>query len=412
MNVRFEHPLPATPGDVFEHAAASGVLESIAAVDRLMAALSGVRARLVDHAHELVRADERARPGAASRAARDERARQTMVTELAPLLRVTPAAAARLVAESRVLVGSLPGTLEGLSAGDFSYRHAQTIVDAATLLPEEGIPAFETAVLSEAKRLNTARFADRVRRIRELAHPESLTTRRARQFDRRSVGVEPGADGMAWLTAYLPAETAVAIDDRLDRLAASLRSPAEQRSFAQLRTDAFCDLLLRGELAGPGRGIRAQVLVTVPVLTLLGGDEPASLEGYGPIPPEVARLLAAASSGFTRLLTHPETGVVLSVGRDRYAVPAGMRLWLRARDETCRGLGCGRRASSSDLDHGHAWAEGGTTSADNLAHLCRGDHTRKHTLGWRMQHLPGGTIRWTSPMGRTYLTEPSAVMRT
>ena len=52
------------------------------------------------------------------------------------------------------------------------------------------------------------------------------------------------------------------------------------------------------------------------------------------------------------------------------------------------------------------------TSVDNLAHLCRGDHTRKHRLGWRMDHLPGGTSRWTSPIGRTYLTEPSTVMRT
>lgn len=218
---------------------------------------------------------------------------------------------------------------------------------------------------------------------------------------------------MAWLTAYLPAESAVAIDDRLDQLAASLRDPHDLRTFTQLRADAFCDVMLRGEVDGIRRGIRANVLVTVPVLTLLGhDDEPAELEGYGPIPADVARALAADSTGFTRLLTHPETGVVLSVGRDRYTVPAGLRLWLRARDETCRMVGCGRRASVSDVDHGHAWADGGTTSGDNLAHLCRGDHTRKHTLGWRMKHLAGGTIRWRSPMGRTYLTEPSTVMRT
>jgi hypothetical protein len=29
-----------------------------------------------------------------------------------------------------------------------------------------------------------------------------------------------------------------------------------------------------------------------------------------------------------------------------------------------------------------------------------------------MTHLPGGTIRWTSPFGRSYLSEPSTVMRT
>jgi hypothetical protein len=82
------------------------------------------------------------------------------------------------------------------------------------------------------------------------------------------------------------------------------------------------------------------------------------------------------------------------------------------RDETCRAVGCGRRAARCDIDHGQAWSKGGRTSADNLTHLCRGDHTRKHRLGWRMTHLPGGVIRWASPFGRSYLTEPATVMRT
>jgi hypothetical protein len=389
------------------------LLDAVADVERLLASLTGVRAKLVAQAYAAVLAEEAPRSATRSRAATAEVARQTLVSELAPLLRITGAAAAQLVGESRTLVGTLPRTLDDLSSGAISYRAAQVVIDHAAVLPPEGVEAFEEAVLPDARRLNVARLRDRARRLRERTHPESIVVRRARQFDRRSVGVDPAADGMAWLTAYLPAETAIAIDDRIDRLAASLRDPADERTFGQLRADAFCDVLLRGEAEGLQRGIRAQVLVTVPVLTLLrSDDEPASLEGYGPIPAEIARLLAADATGFTRLLTHPETGVVLSVGRDRYTVPAGLRLWLRARDETCRMVGCGRRASVSDIDHGHAWSDGGTTSGDNLAHLCRGDHTRKHTLGWRVEHLPGGALRWTSPMGRSYLTEPSMVMRT
>jgi hypothetical protein len=393
--------------------AASAALDAVAGVDKMIASLSAVRARLVAHAYDAVLAEQRAIPVQRTPHAKAELARQTLVTELAPLLRITPTAAAHLLAESRALATTLPATLEALGRGEFSYRHAQVVVDHAALLPDDGVAPFEQAVLADARILNVARFRDRARRIRERTHPDSLARRRARQFDRRSVSVDPAADGMAWLTAYLPAETAVAIDDRLDRLAVSLRDPNDVRSFTQLRADAFCDLMLRGEVDGIQRGLRANVLVTVPVLTLLGhDDEPASLEGYGPIPAEVARLLAADATGFTRLLTHPETGVVLSVGRDRYTVPAGMRLWLRARDETCRMVGCGRRASVSDVDHGHSWGEGGITAGDNLAHLCRGDHTRKHSLGWRIKHLSGGVVRWTSPMGRSYLTQPSMVMRT
>ncbi|MHA7153467.1 DUF222 domain-containing protein, partial [Arthrobacter sp. TMN-50] len=43
-------------------------------------------------------------------------------------------------------------------------------------------------------------------------------------------------------------------------------------------------------------GVQAKVFVTVPVLTLLGGDTPGELEGYGPIDPETARKLAGHAS--------------------------------------------------------------------------------------------------------------------
>jgi hypothetical protein len=389
------------------------LLDAIADVDRSIASLTALRARMVDRSRTLIEATEAARPTSRGPRADNEMARQLLVSELAALLRIPLTSAAQLVSESRALVSGLPVTLEALGRGEFSYRHAQVIIENVDSLPHEVWGDFEQTVLPRASTLNLPRFRERARRLREKLHPESLTARRATQFERRSIAVDPARDGMAWLTAYLPAETAIAIDDRLDQLAGALRDPSDPRTFAQLRADAFCDLMVSGEAAGLPRGIRARVLVTVPVLTLLRLDEePASLEGYGPIPADVARLLTAEAPSLTRLLTHPETGTVLSVGRDRYTIPADLRLWLRVRDETCRAPGCGRRAATSDVDHGHAWADGGRTAGDNLAHLCRGDHTRKHRLGWRMEHLPGGVVRWTSPMGRSYLTEPSAVLRT
>ncbi|WP_241985825.1 MULTISPECIES: DUF222 domain-containing protein [Cryobacterium] len=107
----------------------------------------------------------------------------------------------------------------------------------------------------------------------------------------------------------------------------SLQGPDESRTLAQLRADAFAALLIDGVTrAGLGRGIRATATVTVPVLTLLGrGDEPGHLEGCGPIDPETARELAAGAPSFTRILVHPETGVMLSVGRNQYRVPKDLR---------------------------------------------------------------------------------------
>jgi len=153
------------------------------------------------------------------------------------------------------------------------------------------------------------------------------------------------------------------------------------------------------------------VVLTVPVLSLLGhGEEPADLEGFGPIDIETARQLAAQALSFIRVLTDPQTGAVLSVGRDRYRVPADLKTALMVRDATCRFPGCRRRAARCDLDHSTAWQDGGCTELGNLAHLCRKHHRLKHEAGWTVTHDGGGILTWTSPVGRVYRTEPATAV--
>ncbi len=151
-----------------------------------------------------------------------------------------------------------------------------------------------------------------------------------------------------------------------------------------------------------------RVAVTVPALTLLGHDEDAVLEGYGPIDPETARLLAAGAPSLTRILTHPETGAVLSVGRDTYRVPADLRRHLAVRDGTCRFPGCGRPARRCDVDHVTAAADAGATDASNLIHLCRHHHRLKHETSWRVR-LDAMTqdAVWRSPSGRVHVVPPA-----
>ena len=107
-------------------------------------------------------------------------------------------------------------------------------------------------------------------------------------------------------------------------------------------------------------------------MMLLGhSDEPGHLEGHGPIDPDTAREIAARAPSFRRILTHPETGVVLSIGRDRYQVPKDLRRYLRVRDETCRWPGCRRAAAHSNLNHTLDWQFDGHTAHNNLAPLTR-----------------------------------------
>lgn len=154
-------------------------------------------------------------------------------------------------------------------------------------------------------------------------------------------------------------------------------------------------------------GIVPTVHLTVPVLTLLcEGNDPGSLEGYGPIDPETAARLTVNAMSFTRILTHPESGAVLSVGRDRYTPPADLARALAIRDTHCRAPGCNRLAKGCDLDHTVPWSAGGETSAGNLAHLCPKHHHVKHDTNWALAPAPNGTLHWTSPSGETFTTEP------
>jgi hypothetical protein len=237
---------------------------------------------------------------------------------------------------------------------------------------------------------------------------------------------------MAWLSAYLPAVDALGAFNRISELAANLQhptdpndptdpnnpnnpnNPGEVRTLTQLRADVFRDLLIDGQPSDEAHGISAKVFVTVPVLTLLGRDDlPATLDGYGPIDPDTARTLAAHAPSFIRLLTRPETGAVLSVGRDSYRVPQDLKNWLQVRDVTCRFPGCSRHAARCEIDHTRDWANDGQTRHDNLAHLCKSHHILKHKTDWQVAQARDGTgnLTWTSPAGRNYTTEPEIHMR-
>ncbi|MCS5735146.1 HNH endonuclease [Herbiconiux sp. CPCC 203386] len=225
----------------------------------------------------------------------------------------------------------------------------------------------------------------------------------------RAVWVEPERDGMATLVCHLPAVSVFAIDDTLDQHARSLAGAEEPRTHAQLRADTLTDLLLDPHSRDARvKGVRANVTITVPALTLLGhSDEPAELIGYGPIDVDTARRLTATAPSVTRLLTDLVTGARLTVGRNRYTVPADLRAAVQLDDETCRFPGCVRRADRCDLDHTIDWANNGHTSLDNLAALCRCHHTVKHHTDWTVTQGPNRTLHWTSPSGARHTTTPA-----
>jgi hypothetical protein len=144
------------------------------------------------------------------------------------------------------------------------------------------------------------------------------------------------------------------------------------------------------------------------VFSLLGHtNEPAILDGYGPIPPSMARrLVANGATSFFRVLVDPRDGAPLEIGRTSYRLIKPMRQWLRFRDATCTFPNCNNQALDNDADHILAWANGGRTDISNLGQLCPKHHRLKHSTTWR----PVGATRnkppgWIAPSGRHYPAE-------
>jgi hypothetical protein len=162
-----------------------------------------------------------------------------------------------------------------------------------------------------------------------------------------------------------------------------------------------------GMLHRPGPPPKPTVQVTVPITTLMGLDDaPGELRGYGPIPAALAREIAADGT-WRRLLTDPESGTLLDYGRRTYRPPVGLADHVRARDYHCRSPICQRPAIHTDLDHTIAWANGGTTSKNNLYSGCRHDHRLKtHAQGWQVTQDPDGTVSYTTPTGHRYASRP------
>jgi hypothetical protein len=74
----------------------------------------------------------------------------------------------------------------------------------------------------------------------------------------------------------------------------------------------------------------------------------------------------------------------------------GLRRWIAARDRTCRAPGCTAPARICDQDHTADFADGGTTTDDNLGLLCRHHHRLKHQGGFTLLQPRPGVFLWIS----------------
>lgn len=353
---------------------------------------------------------------------------RSVAAELATALRVSDRTVQRRMLAAEETVERFSAVWAAQGAGEISAGHARVIVDAGAHIVDPTARAeYAARALEFAREESPNRVRPIAERLAQQYEPRTIDERHADARELRGAWVTEHPDAMAELHMFGPSTLIHGAFARITDMS-KVKSEAvglavgdgggapatDTRTLAHRRFDIGMDLLLTGAPAGHDSeagllsAITAHVSVTVPVLTLMGtpgaGSPAAELDGHGPIDPLTARMLAGASTGWDRLLTHPVTGGLLAV--DRYRPSEQLRRHLRSRDQRCRFPTCGMPARDSDLDHTHDAAHGGSTAAENLGTLCRRHHILKHHTPWRVRQLGGGIIEWTSPTGRTYIDKP------
>lgn len=382
----------------------------------------------------------------------------TASTDLSLRLGITRHAARALVDVGRAFAGPLQQTGAALAVGELDWEKARTLVEALQDLPLAVSVEVEAEVLPVAATLTRPQVARAAQRALQLVDHGDAAERHVRARTRRHVSrprVLP--DGMAAMTAVLPAEAAVRLDACLQSAAVSARRGGDGRTTDQLRADAL-DLLARSAWErgwiglppgpevppeaevgrdgrcvpdGPARegaradrvtppsttgggepmrlaqdaGRRTLVSVTVGIGTLLGlDDRPGELAGYGPIGADVARLLATEGT-WRRLLVDEPSGALLDVDRRRYRPPIGILEHVRLRNRTCVFPTCSVPSTACQTDHTVPFPQG-PTSADNLGPLCTSHHQLKTHGGYRLEQPVPGSFVVRTPSGHVYLEQP------
>jgi hypothetical protein len=342
---------------------------------------------------------------------------------------------------------SLPATFAALGAGAIDEPRATALADVLEHAAPEVARRVEERLLPRAPGLSVGRLRARATALLLEVDPEGAGARRRAAERTADVRVHAApADGMATLTADLPAADAAAALDVVDRLAGMLKADGDTRPIGQLRAAVLHDLISRPwDTSRPA--VTAHLQVLAPLASLTGrASTPGEVDGLPITAAHLRALLteldalglrAPEGGSLTFAITDDSGGLLATtpadalarlarrgcsdhpggrcgcplLGRpsavDRYAPTDAQRRWVRTRDRTCRFPNCGRRVGFADLDHVVAHADGGETCCTNLCCLCRSHHRLKtFARGWRFRMDPDGTLHVTTPAGITRSTRP------
>lgn len=319
--------------------------------------------------------------------------------------------AARRVRTGRRVRTHLPGTELALAHGAVSWEHARVLADLATPRNAPIVAALEDDLLRLADVLPFEQWRAEVAGLVDLADPdgghrpgpESSTLRLGAGF-----GGSVHLDGT--LTAMDGLALREALEGAADRLRLRARDEVERGAREEVPSQAELLAAALTELVRNGCAARAGDRAPVTELTLITHAEdpirrcrphrgrPADRHERDLDEPTVRTLCCDPA---LRAVVIDSLGNPLDVGRRTRLVPPSIRRAVEVRDGGCVFPGCDAPSAWCDLHHVVHWADGGPTSTDNLASLCRHHHGVTHRRGWSMSADPdrAQTFVWTRPDG-------------
>jgi hypothetical protein len=329
--------------------------------------------------------------------------------------RMSPFHAQRYVGWASILTTELSATFRALRDGRVSEWRAMIVARETAWLSRADRAAVDAELAPRLETLGDRRVEAEARKIAYRLDPEGYLGRIRGASNDRRVTLRPAPDTMSTLTGLLPVAQGVAAYAALTRAADSLLSAGDPRSRGQIMADTLVERVTGQARAGD---VPVEINLVMTDQSLLaptgaGGDEPAQLIGYGPVPAAVARQLVLGPSDDTamwlrRLYTAPDTGELAAMDSRRRGFAANQRHFLRIRDQHCRTPWC--EAPIRHIDHIRPAERGGPTTVVNGQGLCAACNFAKQAPGWRVGPVCSASgvleIAVTTPTGHTYRSRP------
>ncbi|GAA2134040.1 HNH endonuclease [Nocardioides bigeumensis] len=356
--------------------------------------------------------EESQRSSAAERGVPPERQGRGLAEQIALARRESPHRARQHLALARILRRELPFTWAAFRDGRITEWRATLVARETACLELSHRQLVDAEIANDAERVEAMSDSETVAAARRLAYaldPASCVARRRRAEAERRVTMRPAPDVMAQVSALLPVAQGVAVFAALKAEADRCISAGDGRSQGQIMADTLVERVTGQTTAA---AVPLQVHLVVPDTVLLGDrEEAAEVDGYGPVPAELARRLVAGSPEHTelrRLYASPTTGQLVAMDSRARTFPDGLARFIRLRDRVCRTPWCD--APVRHIDHVQDHADGGPTSAANGEGLCESCNHAKQAAGWHARARPGPrhTVQVTTPTGHTYRSKAPA----